>query len=112
MSNLLFNTYAVKGNLKFYKIENDQEDSDEKITVSIGITANHQIEANIYEDLSAFLEKLLIKDYMNEQTYQAKKAHAKAMIKQEKEQAKREKQQEKQKKSKTTKTTKKVKSLY
>lgn len=111
MSELLFNTYAVKGNLKFYKTENDEE----KITVNIGINANHKINENIYEDLSAFLEKLLIEDYMNDQTYQAKKAHEKALIKQEKEQAKREKQQEKQKKAKTaktTKSTKRVKSLY
>lgn len=107
MSNLLFNTYAVKGNLKFYKTE----DMEEKITISIGITANHQIEANIYEDLSAFLEKLLIEDYMNEQTYEAKKDHEKALIKAEKEQAKHEKQQEKLKIDKKAKAVKK-KSVY
>lgn len=111
MSNLLFNTYAVKGNLKFYKNETENEEHEEKITISIGITANHQIEQNIYEDLSAFLEKLLIEDYINEQTYQAKKEHEKILIKQEKEQAKREKQLEKQKKAKSTKVVKK-KSQY
>jgi len=109
MSELLFTTYAVKGNLKFYKTDNDEE----KITVCIGISANHQIEANIYEDLSAFLEKLLIEDYMNESTYQSKKAHEKALVKAEKEQEKRNKQQEKQKTTKKAKAVpKKVKSLY
>jgi len=109
MSELLFTTYAVKGNLKFYKTDNDEE----KITVSIGISANHQIEANIYEDLSAFLEKLLIEDYMNESTYQSKKAHEKALAKAEKEQEKHNKQLEKQKTTKKAKAVpKKVKSLY
>jgi len=109
MSELLFTTYAVKGNLKFYKTDNDEE----KITVSIGISANHQIEDNIYEDFSAFLEKLLIEDYMNESTYQSKKAHEKALAKAEKEQEKRNKQQEKQKTTKKAKAVpKKVKSLY
>lgn len=110
MSELLFTTYAVKGNLKFYKTDSDEE----KITVSIGISANHQIEANIYEDLSAFLEKLLIEDYMNESTYQSKKAHEKALAKAEKEQEKRDKQQAKQKTvtKKAKAVPKKVKSLY
>lgn len=114
MSNLLFNTYAVKGNLKFYKIEPKNEDEEEKITVSIGITANHQIKANIYEDLSAFLEKLLIEDYMNEHTYQSNQEHEKVLIRAQKEQAKREKQQQKlkAKATKTAKITKKTKSLY
>jgi len=109
MSELLFTTYSVKGNLKFYKLDNNEE----KITVSIGISANHQIESNIYEDLNAFLEKLLIEDYINDETYQAKKAHEKALAKAEKEQAKREKQQQKLRKAKTTKLVKKPsKSLY
>jgi len=110
MSNLLFNTYAVKGNLKFYKIETEGEEYEDKITVSIGITANHQIKANIYEDLSAFLEKLLIEDYMNETTYQSKKAHEKVLMQAEKEQAKQEKMLQKQKLKKTKATTKTVKS--
>ncbi len=120
MSNLLFNTYSVKGNLKFYKIEPENEDNEEKITVSIGISANHQIESNIYEDLSAFLEKLLIEDYMNEHSHQAKVDHEKALAHAEKKQAKYEKEQEKLRKANKTavnKTAKKVvkkssKSLY
>ncbi len=111
MSNLLFNTYSVKGNLKFYKVNCESEDNEEKITVSIGISANHQIKENIYEDLSAFLEKLLIEDYMNEQTYQSRKEHEKAIVKAVKEQGKREKLQEKQRKAKSTKVVKK-KSIY
>ena len=80
MSNLLFDAYAVKSNLKFYKTE----DNDERITASIDITANHHIEDTIYQDLSAFIEKLLIEDYINEQSYQSKKAHEKALMQEEK----------------------------
>jgi len=112
MSNLLFNTYSVKGNLKFYKNESTHEDQDEKITISIGISANHQIKENIYEDLSAFLEKLLIEDYINEETYQSRKAHEKALIKGEKEQAKQEKKLQQQKKKAKSVKPKKVNSLY
>lgn len=115
MSSLVFNTYAVKGNLKFYKIEPEHEDHEEKITVSIGISANHRIKADIYEDLSAFLEKLLIEDYMNESSHQAKVAHEKALLQAEKEHAKQEKQLAKMKKAKTAKSAKPVKkqkSLY
>lgn len=108
MSNLLFDTYAVKSNLKFYKTE----DNDERITVSIGITANHHIEDTIYQDLSAFIEKLLIEDYINEQSYQSKKAHEKALLQAEKEQAKQEKLLIKQKKAKSVKPVKKKISLY
>jgi len=112
MSESLFTQFSVKGNLKFYKTE----ENEEKITVGISITANHQIKANIYEDLSAFLEKLLIADYINEQTYEANKAHEKALIKAGKEQEKHEKKMQKEKKkaitTKTTKTVKKTKSLY
>ena len=96
MSDLLFKTYSVKGNLKFYKTDNN----DETITISIGINANHQIESNIYDDLNAFLEKMLIEDYINDETYQAKKAHEKALAKVEKEQASRLIKEEKQRKAK------------
>ena len=95
MSELLFDSYSVKSNLKFYKTE----DEDQKITVSVGITANHHIEDTIYKDLSVFIEKLLIEDYINEQTYQSKKAHEKVLMQQEKEQAKHEKQVAKEKKA-------------
>ena len=71
MSYLLFDAYAVKSNLKFYKTE----DNDERITASIDITANHHIEDTI--------EKLLIEDYINEQSYQSKKGHEKALMQEE-----------------------------
>jgi ElaB/YqjD/DUF883 family membrane-anchored ribosome-binding protein len=79
-------------------MESDRPDEDEKITVSIGINANHKINENIYEDLSAFLEKLLIEDYMTESAYQAKKAHEKILQQAEKDRVKREKEREKEKK--------------
>lgn len=122
MNNLLFDTYSVKGNLKFYKIETDPDAlEEEKITINIGISANHQIKANIYEDVSAFLENLLLKDYMNESTHKSQKAHEKALALAEKEQAKREKAQKKLRekavkaekaKVPKVKEVKKVKSLY
>ena len=109
MAESLFTQFSVMGSLKYYKTE----DTDEKITVGISITANHQIKANIYEDLSAFLEKLLIEDYINEATYESNKAHEKALIKAEKEQEKHKKKMQKEKKKAiTTKTVKKTKSLY
>jgi thiamine pyrophosphate-dependent acetolactate synthase large subunit-like protein len=105
MSESLFTQFSVKGNLKYYRTE----ENEEKTTVGISINANHQIKANIYEDLSAFLEKLLIEDNINEQTYESKEAHEKALIKAEKEQEKHEKKMQKEKmKAITTKTTKAV----
>jgi hypothetical protein len=75
-------------------MESDRPDEDEKITVSIGINANHKINENIYEDLSAFLEKLLIEDYMTESAYQAKKAHEKILQQAEKDRVKSRRKQE------------------
>ena len=63
--------------------------------------------------MSAYLEKLLIEDYINEQTYESNKAHEKVLVKAEKEQEKHEKKMQKEKKkATTTKTVKKSKSLY
>ncbi len=107
MSGTLFNTYSVKGNLKFYKNENN----DEKITIGISITANHQVDENIYENLNEFLEKLLIADYISEDAYNIKKEHEKMVKKLEKDQVKFQKEVEKKKK-KATKMVKKVKSAY
>jgi sorbitol-specific phosphotransferase system component IIBC len=98
MNELLFSNYSVKGQLKFYKNEPERKDEDEKITVNISIGANHKIDENIYNDLSAFLEKLLIADYMTEQMYASKKAHEKVMLQAEKQRKKQEKENEKERK--------------
>lgn len=63
----MFDSYSVRGKLNFYKNTDDQE----KVTISIGVTANHQVNQNIYEQLSDFLEKLLIDNYINEDQYQS-----------------------------------------
>ena len=61
----LFNNFSSKGKLNFYRIEDDQD----TLTVSIGITSNHQIKESINESIEKFLTNLLIKDYMNEDTH-------------------------------------------
>jgi len=103
MSNTLFNTYSVKGSLKFYK----NNDEDEKITISIGITANHQVNENIYENLNDFLEKLLIEDYHNEEVFIKNKETEKAEKEEQKKRVKYAKEREKASKSNMKKTTKK-----
>lgn len=80
MSQTLFNTFSVRRNLKFYKTENNEE----KITLSIGVNANHQVSKNIYEKVNEFLEKLLIEDYISEDTYNNKKSNEKQQKDQEK----------------------------
>jgi thiamine pyrophosphate-dependent acetolactate synthase large subunit-like protein len=106
MSASLFNQFSVKGNLKFFK----NEDNGEKITIGISVSANHQVDENLYENINEFLEKLLIA----EDASNSKKESEKLQKKQEKEQAKYYKDLEK-KKMKTVKTKKAVnstKSLY
>lgn len=107
----LFNSYSVKGNLKFYKSHN----TDEKLTITISINADHQVDKNIYSSLNDFLENLLIEDYINEDSYVAIKEHEKIEKQQKKKQEKYEKEQEKIKKKLTKKkiaVVKKPKSLY
>lgn len=110
MSASLFNQFSVKGSLKFFK----NEDNDEKITIGISVSANHQVDQNLYENIEEFLEKLLIADYITEDTYNCKKESEKLVKKQEKEQAKYYKELEKKKMKtvKTKKTVKKATSLY
>jgi thiamine pyrophosphate-dependent acetolactate synthase large subunit-like protein len=110
MATSLFNQFSVKGNLKFFK----NEDNGEKITIGISVTANHQVDENLYENIEDFLEKLLIADYINEDVYNCKKESEKLQKKQEKDQAKYYKDLEK-KKTKTVKTKKAMsstRSLY
>lgn len=105
----LFTNFSVKGNLKFYK-SNDEE---EKVTISIGVTANHQVSQNIYEKLSEFLEKLLIDDYLTEEQHLSNVELEKQELNNEKIKAKYIKNQEKLKTKKTSvKSPKKQKSLY
>ena len=105
----LFNSYSTKGNLKFYKIK----DNDEKLTISINITANHELNKNIYENVNMFLEKLLIEDYENEETYNRKVEEEKNQAKQMKAQEKYRKDQEKKaKQASKPKKIAKSKSLY
>lgn len=101
MSNTLFNSYSVKGNLKFYK----NNDENEKITISIGISANHQINENIYDDLNEFLEKLLIEDYHNEEIYTKNKEVEKAEKEEQKKRVKYAKEKEKECKANMKKNT-------
>jgi len=110
MSASLFNSYSVRGNLKFYKSENDEE----KITIGISVTANHQVDENLYESINEFLEKLLIEDYINEDSYNTKKELEKLHKKQEKDQAKSIKELEKMKAKacKMKKAPKKAKSAF
>ena len=113
MSSTLFNTFSVKGSLKFYKSAND----DEKITIGISISANHQVDENIYENINEFLEKLLIEDYINEDVHNIRQDEIKLKKKQAKEQAKSLKELEKKalkarKTAKSGKPMKKEKSVY
>jgi hypothetical protein len=110
MSTNLFTNYSVKGNLKFYKII----DEDEKITISISVNANHELSRDIYQNINNFLENLLIEEYMTEDSYTAKKLHEKMLQKQQKENEKYEKTKAKEskKKAKATKKTASSKSLY
>jgi hypothetical protein len=114
----LFSSYQAKGQLKFFK----SSDNEEKLTISIGISSNHQMNSNLYESISVFLDKLLIGDYINEEMYNEIKEREKEeelsiklLKKQEKENAKylKEKEKEAKKAKKTTKkVTKSSKSLY
>jgi hypothetical protein len=110
---MMFNSYSVKGSLKFFK----NDDDGDKITLSIGINANHKVDMNIYDKLNDFLEKLLIKDYHSEEIHNAKIDHEKQEAQAEKERVKYLKVQEKEKKasmkpSSSGKKVKKAKSLY
>jgi hypothetical protein len=87
----LFSSYSVKGNLKFYR----NDDDEEKITLSFGINANHQPDEKLYEKISDFLEKVLIEDYCSEDSYLAKKAYEKELALTKKNQDKYIKEQEK-----------------
>ncbi|RZK22235.1 MAG: hypothetical protein EOO43_09860 [Flavobacterium sp.] len=113
----LFSNYQAKGQLKFFK----SNDDDQKLNISIGISSNHEMNSNLYESISNFLETLLIGDYINEDTYSerkehekeeeiALKLHEKALKEQAKQQAKYMKEQEKLRKktAKTTETTRKL----
>jgi hypothetical protein len=109
MSVSLFNSYSVKGSLKFYK----SHDDDQKLVVSIAINADHQVDKNIYAKLSEFLETLLIEDYINEDSYKSILLHEKSQKLAAKEQAKYLKTQEKLKKQATKKkVVNKTKSLH
>lgn len=110
MSASLFTQYSMKGNLKFFK----NEDNDEKITIGISVSANHQVDKNLYENIEDFLEKILIADYINEDAYNCKKESEKLQKKQEKNQAKYYKDLEKKKMKtvKITKAAKQTKSLH
>jgi hypothetical protein len=93
MSGSLFNQYIVKGNLKFFK----NTDNDQKITIGISISTNHQLDEDLNESIEDFLEKLLIADYINEDAYNSKKEFEKLQKKQDKEHAKSFKELEKKK---------------
>lgn len=107
----LFNNYSAKGCLKFYS----SSDNDEKLTISIGISTDHQVKQDIYKKLSDFLENLLVDDYETEEQYESKREYQKNQKKMEKAQAKYLIDQEKLSKKKMKVETKKVKkttSLY
>lgn len=92
----LFNSYSTKGKLKFFKINNDAEE----ITIGISVNSNHKISENIYDNVSKYLDTLLIKDYQNEDVHNEIKEAEKEQAKAQKEQAKMMKQHEKKKQSK------------
>jgi hypothetical protein len=92
----VFNKYGVNGKLKFFK-----NDSDDKLTISIGISSNHQMNENILDDINKFLEKLLIEDYITEDMHQSIMLHKKIV-------KDNHKQSEKLAKKAMKKTTKKV----
>ena len=68
-----FNTYSVKKKLKFYK----SLDNDDVINIGITVSANHQINDDIYNKLNNFLENLLIENYETEATYLSLQLHKK-----------------------------------
>ena len=103
MQNTLFDSYTVKGNLKFFK----NLDESEKITVSIGVSANHQRSHDIYKKLSDFLETLLIEDYITEDQHTSNLEMKKQEIKQAKVREKAIKDQQKKKKMAIAKNIKK-----
>lgn len=111
MTTTLFDSYSVRGKIFFFKTI----DCEEKITIAVGVNANHQVDKNIYEKLNEFLEKLLIDDYITEDQHNAIKLHEKQQEQAEKHQAKYIKEKEKELKKmkvKVPKAVKKVKSLY
>lgn len=103
MNSTLFDSYAVKGNLKFFK----NVDEDEKITVSIGVSTNHQCSQDIYQKLSDFLETLLIESYITEDQHTSNLEMKKQEIKQSKVREKAIKDQQKKKKMAIAKNIKK-----
>lgn len=110
MAASLFTQYSVKGNLKIFK----NEDNDEKLTIGISVSANHQVDKNLYENIEEFLEKLLIADYINEDAYNCRKESEKLLQQQEKDQAKYYKdfEKKKMKTAKMAKAAKQAKSLH
>ena len=111
----LFSTYKANGSLKFYKSDDDEQ----KLTISINIASNHELNSNLYDSIGEFLEKLLIGDYINEEDYierkeieREQKISLKLYEKQEKEEQKKRlkfaKEKEKERKASMKKTAKKA----
>ena len=88
----IFNDYSSKGCLKFYKLE----DEEQKLKISISISSNHQLDNNLIDSINEFLNKLLINDYENEQSFNEKKQSLELLKQQMKQQEELLKQQMKQ----------------
>ena len=80
--------------VKFYKLE----DEEQRLKISISVSSNHQLDNNLVDSINEFLNKLLINDYENEQSYNEKKQSLELLKQQMKEQDKVKKQQLKKKK--------------
>ena len=90
----IFNDYSSRGCLKFYKLE----DEEQKLKISISISSNHQLDNNLVDSINQFLNKLLINDYENEESYKEKQQSLELLKQQMKQQDKLKKQQLKTKK--------------
>jgi tRNA(Met) C34 N-acetyltransferase TmcA len=95
MSSNIFNDYSSKGSLKFYKLE----DEELKLKISISISSNHQLDNNLVDSINEFLNKLLINDYENEQSYKEKQQSLELLKQQIKQQDKAKKELSKKKKT-------------
>lgn len=61
-------TQNFKGKLNFYSDANN----DDKISINLSISTNHILEHDLISEVESALSKLLIKNYINQDIYEAR----------------------------------------
>jgi hypothetical protein len=76
---LLIENQSYKKKITFY----NALDNDKKISISIGLACNHDIDKSMIASIESHIESLFLSNYISESTYKNNKAKAKAEAKNE-----------------------------